>query len=191
MEFDNPGILSGRVRTSTTKNDLHPTPACAVRAVLPFLEIPHGSTIWEPATGFGHITQALPQFNVVESDIEAYDRPNTVIADFLNLRNPNLAEYVITNPPFTLFSEFALATRERELKQSAFFAPVSALNTIKRRKAMEIAGLQKVIILSTPVPYVKEGKWVKGGFHHIWVIFSYYYVPHPTIHFVDHDELPE
>ncbi len=98
--------------------DFFPTPPWATRALLEQLAPDHrlaGQTVWEPACGEGHMVRPLAEAfaRVIASDVHLYSAEQDAVCDFLigwdhprEIRPPH---WVITNPPFRLGSEFALA----------------------------------------------------------------------------------
>lgn len=97
--------------------DFYPTPPWAARALLVVLaQLPRQDfsllAAWEPAAGAGHIVHALrPHFGVVfASDVHDYGRGFKVgsfIGDGPDIaRCPFDPDWIITNPPFTLATDF-------------------------------------------------------------------------------------
>lgn len=66
-----------------------------------FLDLPEGTRIWEPACGEGHIVNVLADrgYDVIATDIQTG-------TDFLETENADGAEWIITNPPFSLAEQF-------------------------------------------------------------------------------------
>jgi len=114
--------------------DFFPTPPWATRAFLEKLErevdasIPN-RTAWEPACGQGHMAIPLAErFRTVSaSDImqhvwtpgtqatfKSYGSwPPGPSIDFLDMRMSPAPDWIITNPPFNLAADFAVACRSR------------------------------------------------------------------------------
>lgn len=94
--------------------DFFPTPAWATRALLSdVLAVPRGVyTAWEPACGAGHMARPMAEYFKIVHASDCHDYGFGALDDFLmpsNLR----ADWIITNPPFRLAREFALAALER------------------------------------------------------------------------------
>lgn len=101
--------------------DFFPTPPWATRAlmehVLPLLGVGAIATAWEPACGEGHIAEVLREYcaQVLASDIHNYGYMDvhleTESSDFFGYDSANgaIADWIITNPPFTGREDRALA----------------------------------------------------------------------------------
>lgn len=94
-------ILGGNTAYKRNKSDFYPTPPDATIALLNFLDIPKEKTIWEPACGENHMVNAISEYG--------YDCFGTDIqtgTDFLSADIPNGVDWIITNPPFSLYENF-------------------------------------------------------------------------------------
>lgn len=92
--------------------DFYPTPLWGTRALCEWLtNNPRCElrTCWEPACGEGHMVRALRESfgQVAASDVFDYGFPNAIQHDFLLLPQATDADWIITNPPFSLAGEFA------------------------------------------------------------------------------------
>ena len=101
--------LDGRRRKGAyarAPSDFYPTAAPLSEKLTDLEEL--GSRVWEPACGDGQLAQVLVAagVQVVATDLLAwgYGRPGV---DFLKTRRL-LAPVIVTNPPFSLWREFAL-----------------------------------------------------------------------------------
>lgn len=93
-------IAGGNTAYKRVESDFYPTPPEATQALLDFLMLPAGTTIWEPACGEGHMAEVMRKngYYVVESDIN-------MGRDFL--QEPCVpCDWIITNPPFTIADKF-------------------------------------------------------------------------------------
>lgn len=99
-------ILANRSVSGRNKSDYYPTPEDCTITLVDYLNIPKGSTIWEPACGQGHMSRALEQcgYRVISTDIEDYGCGYDV-EDFLQSSGKE-CDWIITNPPFSLSSQF-------------------------------------------------------------------------------------
>lgn len=92
-----------------------PTPPWATRAMLTHIlpDIGQGQTVWEPAANRGYMARPLAErfSTVIASDLIDYGAGYPVV-DFLNGPSPSdfgqPVDWIITNPPFNLATEFAL-----------------------------------------------------------------------------------
>lgn len=91
------GAAGSRKRSPT---DFYPTPPDVTAALLDFLALEKGTTIWEPACGQGHMVRVMEGYGycTVATDISSG-------IDFLTepLRP---CDWIITNPPFSQSEEF-------------------------------------------------------------------------------------
>lgn len=102
MIANNASAIVGANTGKRRANDFYPTPDEVTVALLRFLEIPEGSTIWEPACGHGDMVRTMQRhgYNVYGTDIQ-YG------VDFLQAELPRMeTSWIITNPPFFLADKF-------------------------------------------------------------------------------------
>lgn len=86
--------------------DFYPTPPDATQALIDFLKIPKGQTVWECASGAGHMAKVFRDngYNTIETDIQSG-------TDFLT--TPAMeCDWIITNPPFSLAEQFIRRANE-------------------------------------------------------------------------------
>lgn len=94
-------LSGGNTRGNRSPTDFYPTPPEVTQALIDFLGIPQGATIWEPAAGEHDMVNVLEKggYNVIATDIATG-------TDFLNCDLPDKFDWVITNPPFSKSEEF-------------------------------------------------------------------------------------
>ena len=101
-------ILTNASAIDRSKTDFYPTPNEVTQALLNFLNIEEGATIWEPACGDGKMAKVLlsnGKYNIVASDL--YDMGyGTAGIDFLSATKPKGLDWIITNPPFAISEDF-------------------------------------------------------------------------------------
>lgn len=110
--MENSGLIGSRINGGNTaykrnESDYYPTPSEVTQALIDFLEIPKDKTIWEPACGTGHMSQVFKNngYKTVSSDINE----NVVadfICDFTTEFYDHEADWIITNPPFSIADKF-------------------------------------------------------------------------------------
>lgn len=100
-------IIGGNTAFKRNASDFYPTPPETTQALLNFLQLPHGTFIWEPACGEGHMVRVMEQngMDVIGTDIQSG-------TDFLTADIPSGVEWIITNPPFSLAEQFILRCTE-------------------------------------------------------------------------------
>ena len=93
-------IVGGNTAYKRHESDFYPTPANVTCALLDFLELPIGTTIWEPACGEGHMAEVMRDYGyeVIATDLQQGD-------DFLTSGDYN-CDWIITNPPFSIADQF-------------------------------------------------------------------------------------
>jgi hypothetical protein len=93
-------IVGGNSKYKRVASDFYPTPAEATHALLNFLKLPAGATIWEPACGENHMVDVMRAqgYEVIGTDIMTG-------TDFLTAETVD-CDWIITNPPFSLADRF-------------------------------------------------------------------------------------
>lgn len=96
--------------------DFFPTPAWATRALMEFViarQWFQDETCWEPAAGQGHMSHVLAEYfeSVYATDIHEHGIALDAVRDFLDdgslFESPaKRVDWIITNPPFNLASDF-------------------------------------------------------------------------------------
>lgn len=97
-------IMGGNGAKARKASDLYPTPPEVTVALMRFLKLPVGTDIWEPARGQGDMVRALADCGMAVYGTDIRDG-----IDFLTTRQPGnapAADWIITNPPFSLADEF-------------------------------------------------------------------------------------
>jgi hypothetical protein len=107
------GEIMGKHETSYPRidRDHYPTPSWVVEALAEYVSL-IGRTIWECATGAGHMAEALKAAGAARvycSDIAEYSYPLDEKLDFVSAQNSKLSQPydAITNPPFGVQGKLA------------------------------------------------------------------------------------
>lgn len=106
---DHRATMAGRVETDDL--DFYPTGPWITRSlmerVMPHLGVREFTSVWEPASGEGHMAEVLREYfaDVTTSDIRDYgyraDGVEFDVGDFLNPDDTYMdVDWIITNPPF-------------------------------------------------------------------------------------------
>lgn len=104
-------ICGGNTAYKRNESDFYPTPPEATQALLDFLNIPNGNTVWEPACGEGHMVEVMEKngLSVIGTDIQTG-------TDFLTAELPSKeVSWIITNPPFSLAEQFIRKANEHNV----------------------------------------------------------------------------
>jgi hypothetical protein len=107
--------------------DFYPTPAPVTHALLDWLQIPTGSTIWECACGEGHMSEVMQKrgYNVECSDL---------YKSGVDFRTAGLldVDWIITNPPFNVAEEFIRHAHDLQPGGFAFLLKSQYWHSAKR-----------------------------------------------------------
>lgn len=168
------------------KSDFYQTPYNITRRLLE-AENFKGS-ILEPSAGGGAITAVLHEAGY--KDITAYD---LVIDDKDFLDETAKFDNIITNPPFSLASEFILKAHEIARDKIALLLPLSYLHGKARHDEIySLKTLQKVYVF-TRYPmlsrYIRlDGKYETGMMVYAWYVFSPNFKGDPIIKWLDNND---
>ncbi len=141
--------------------DFYPTPVWATQAL-----IDHESfegNISEPACGDGAMAQVLIEsgMEVISSDLYERDFGRSGI-DFL--KNSQIYDNIITNPPYSLVSEFVLHAVQHTTKKVAFLLRLSFLEGAKRQKKIfQKTPLARIWVFSERVTMYPKGEERNSG----------------------------
>lgn len=149
--------------------DFFPTPPWATRAfcehVLNRVEDRLTITAWDPACGEGHMALALEDYfdTVHASDIFRYGYGG--VSDFLHpdAMQPLDVDWIVTNPPFNLATEFVLRALKLARRGVAMLVRMQFLEGERRLEALfsrhRPAGIYQ---FAERVP-MHRGRWVVNG----------------------------
>jgi len=178
-------LVGDSVTNARKSNDFYPTPTWAVEALVKREDF-YGD-IWEPACGDGAISKVLERagYNVISSDL--IDRGYGCAGiDFL--KSSAVHDNIITNPPFTLCSEFIGKSKQSASRKIAMFLKTTALEGSKRYTmwvdtAFPFARMYQFV---NRVNFEKdEGTHKSGGMMAFaWFIWDKEHVGSPTIHWI-------
>lgn len=103
-------IAGGNPANGRVKDDFYATNPKAVQMLLDAISFPVDGKYLEPCVGQGHIAKVIkqnfPQSQLTTIDLVDRGYPGTIVGDFLNTELDGLYDAIITNPPFSLASEF-------------------------------------------------------------------------------------
>jgi hypothetical protein len=166
------------------ERDLYETPEWVTEALIPHLPLPSARlAVWEPACGSGKMRDALMKsFDVMASDI-------ALGTDFLlEQRPPWPVDWIITNPPYELATEFC----EHALR---LMEPVGGLVAMLLRTDFDHAKSRaylfrdcpafskKLVLMKRIAWFVEENGKPKASpsFNHAWYIWDWKHEGAPTL----------
>ena len=126
------------------ENDFYPTPSWCVHRLLDRLDLTKNGLNWvEPCAGNGNIIKAVQEIhpNVSWDAVELQEQfkpklevlkpKSLIIGDFLDQKNDEPYDVIITNPPYALVDDFLFACLERA-KVTVFLLRLNFLVSDKR-----------------------------------------------------------
>ena len=159
--------------------DQYETPEWATRALLPHIQ--YDLTIWEPACGSGKMSRVLHAH--VSTDIQEG-------CDFLNEPMPDDVNAIITNPPYSIATEFI----DHSLRLTKPVGGVVAMllrtdfdhAKSRRRLFAEHPAFAKKLVLTKRIQWFEDSK-SSPSFNHAWFIWDWRNKVPPQIsyHFED------
>lgn len=199
---------SGKVRR---KWDRYETPSWAVEAIFKRESFNDG-IILEPCCASGNISRVIDRLYPdcgIHSDIcldKIYEGAFPESIDFLNydiedligifkyteqLWRPTKPDFIVTNPPYSLFSEFVLKAKEVCRHKFAFFIKTNGLHGIKRYKEIysdEEFPLARVYLFDRRVNF--DGFTVSNTLESCWIVFCKHHVGPPLLFWIDDGDQP-
>lgn len=170
-------VMARRVAT-TDALDFYPTPPWATRALCRWLSSEyklHDQSAWDPACGECDMVRPLQEYfkTVRATDIASYKGGHECL-DFLTCNIVRIADFIITNPPFTLAEEFALQALERSRLGVALLVRTAFLETIGRYERLFSVTPPTDILQFSERVVMHHGKLSQFGSTataYCWVIF--------------------
>lgn len=170
--------------------DFFPTPLWGTRALFEHVlahlnRLGHCKfqSVLEPACGEGHMAEVLKEYfpMVIASDIKDYGCGYGV-ADFLDKDTFTNSDWIITNPPFNVSTEFVLKAIELAGTGVAMFVRLSWLESAGRYEHIfRDHPPSQVAIFSERVP-LHKGRWEAGGSTmtaYVWLVWIKGMPPRP------------
>lgn len=182
-------LAGGNPKRGRVKDDFYATPLEATWALLEREEILYPA--WEPACGEGHIAEAIKlkyDFDLLSFDL--VDRGYGEQMDFFEITDDfsPLPATIITNPPFSLFQEFAERSLKHATDKVILFGKIQALEGQKRATFMENSPLKTVYVFKKRINPMRNGrkvdengkKWA-STMAFAWYVWEKGYMGNPTI----------
>lgn len=139
-------------------------------------------SVWECAVGGGHLADVLKEngYKVICSDIVDRGYPNTEIKNFLDCSLTNVDADIITNPPYSLATEFVEKAMEvvGEGHKVAMFLRLAFLEGKKRKELFKKYPPKYVYVASGRLQCARNGefdKYKKGSgtaLAHAWFVWE-------------------
>lgn len=148
-------IAGGNPLRRRADNDYYATPQ---NGTIPLLDREQfQGEIWECACGEGYMSEVIKQYNpnVYSTDL-IYRNYGVGNIDFLS--SNRVTDNVITNPPFSLFQEFAEKALNVSKNKVALFGKLQALEGQKRASFLEKTPLETVYVFKKRINPMRNGK---------------------------------
>ena len=101
------------------------------------------------------------------------------------------ADFIVTNPPYSLFSEFVLQAKQACKQKFAFFIKTNGLHGIKRYKEIysdKEFPLARVYLFDRRVNF--DGFTVSNTLESCWIVFCKHHVGPPLLFWIDDEDSP-
>lgn len=184
----NTQIMAGQGK-NRQEFDFYPTPEIAVNGLL--LNEPFFGSIWECASGEGHISKILervyPDSSIKSSDIREDDSIYGIQGfDFVNDISDHILYFapvdnIITNPPYKYTTEFILRAKQVTNHKIAFLLKLAALGGADRYKKVwsdREFPLKKIIVFVKRLDFLGLGG---AAIEYAWFIWDKEYKGEPII----------
>jgi hypothetical protein len=167
--------------------DFYETPYSMTQQLLDHHSFDIQKTILEPAKGGGAIEKVLRRNGF--SQVVSYDKE----VDFL--KETRTFHQAITNPPFSIASEFIKKAKEVIENQFAMLLPLSYLHgkqrleEIYRDTGFPLAYVY--VFCRYPMlgdPLREDGKYKTGMMVYAWYVWNKNHIGNPIIHWIDNDQ---
>lgn len=173
--------------------DFYPTPSRPIGAIealnAKILLWPNNSkgTIWEPAAGDGDLAERIKKlgYNVVATELHDRGYGKTG-RDFLKEKRL-LAPVICTNPPFSLFQEFAEHAKSLGSYRTILFGRTLMLEGQKRSAMYERTGLSKIFVFRRRLngaPPDIDFKSQGGQISYSWFVWDKGHTGPPTLEWI-------
>jgi len=169
------------------ENDFYATHPDSVKRLLEKIEIDYPAL--EPACGQGHISKLLDESRTTSTDLiyRGYGEKDSI--DFLNHDwGEKRFNTIITNPPFSLFLEFAKKALLMTDRYVIFFGKLQALEGVKRSGFLMDSPLKTVYVFRKRQQPLRNGmttdfrgKKLSNTMAFAWFVWEIGYTGKPTI----------
>lgn len=151
--------------------EFFPTPPWATRALFEHVigRGFHGSSVWEPAAGEGHMAEVLREYfrSVWASDVHDYGRGyrvGTFVGEGPDAAyHPGLPDWVITNPPFSLARDFVIKALGEVQDGVAILIRTAWLEGVERFETLFQYRPPAIVAQFVERVPMQKGKWDPDG----------------------------
>ena len=161
-------LLNQKTNKKELKNDHYQTPWYAIKPLEKY--IPRDWRIWDCACGECQIVKYF--VNNTENDCFGSDILGILGVDFLTTNIEYKFDCIVTNPPFSLKTEFL----ERAIafnKPFAFLMNITSIETQRRQKVFQDAGMQ-LLLPNKRISYIVDGvQTTSSWFYSAWFLFGF------------------
>lgn len=131
------------------------------------------------------------QVDFIKDDVENSVIPYFTMDDAGCDLDDNKVDYIVTNPPYSLFSEFVLQAKQVCKQKFAFFIKTNGLHGIKRYKEIysdKEFPLARVYLFDRRVNF--DGFTVSNTLESCWIVFCKHHVGPPLLFWIDDEDQP-
>lgn len=182
-------IAGGNPIRGRADNDYYATNPISVESLLMVEEILYPAL--EPACGEGHISKLL-KGDITSNDLvhRGYGIGNI---DFLKYKPDREYKTVITNPPFSLFQEFADRALQIATQKVIFFGKLQALEGNKRATFLQKTPLKYIYVFKSRQQPLRNGseidpltgkKWASSTMAFAWFVWYQNYNGEPILRWI-------
>ncbi len=187
-------LVGGSVNYERVENDFYATDPQSVRDLLDSCEI-EGDSFYEPCCGQGHISKALKEYypEAKHYATDLIDRGYGIGGiDFLNNKQRAKADWIISNPPYSLAKEFIDEALLCANKGVAMFLKIQFLEGQARKDWFKTTPLKYVYVFSKRQDPWRDGeslnpktgkKW-GSTMCFAWFVWEQGYAGEPTIKWI-------
>ena len=156
-------LAGGNPKNDRVKNDFYATDPLALEMLLKEYKF-NNDTFLEPCVGNGNLIKVIKKEypSSIITSIDLIDRgvPETIIADFLTYDTSMKFDNIITNPPFSLATEFVYKSIDllNENGKIAMFLKIQFLESVKRKELFKKFPPKYIYVFSKRMATWNNGK---------------------------------
>ena len=188
-------LAGGSVNYERVENDFYATDKNSVRDLFNNHHIV-GNSFYEPCVGQGHIADVIKDFNptatVTGSDLVDRGYDGVIVSDFFSNELQIKADWIVTNPPYSMAKEFIDKSLTLANTGVAMFLKIQFLEGQARKEWFKNSPLKYVYVFSKRQDPLRDGmelnpatgkKW-GSTMCFAWFVWEQNYVGEPTIRWI-------